>query len=210
MVHFYFFCLKIIFFIGLRRSKAPQLVTSLRKNMAHFCFCCLKINFFIGLRRSRAPRLVASLRNTMVGCTSAVAWMSRFAKWYVLYTWATGLFVGLHFQVCSKSFLGLWRHRAVAPVAYQVILELCIGRFRDFESPRVHSRTKFVGTFSCAQNWLAESARAWVSNTRWKIDEQWDCWTLMRDRNWRQEPGRRDDTCDHGFPRSWKVEVCEK
>ena len=30
----------------------------------------------------------------------------------------------------------------------------------------------------------------------------------MRDKNWRQEPGgRRDDTCDHGLSRSWKVEV---
>ena len=45
-------------------------------------------------------------------------------------------------------------------------------------SPSAYSY-KFVGTFSCAQiNGLAESARAWVSNIRWKIDEQWDCWTL--------------------------------
>ena len=37
-------------------------------------------------------------------------------------------------------------------VAYQVILEPGIGQFREFESPRVHTRTyKFVGTFSCAQ-----------------------------------------------------------
>ena len=33
----------------------------------------------------------------------------------------------------------------------------------------------------------------------------------MRDKNLRQEPGgRRDDTCDHGLSRSWKVEVCKK
>ena len=33
---------------------------------------------------------------------------------------------------------------------------------------------------------------------------------LMRDKNWRQEPGgRRDDTCDRGLSRSWKVDVCE-
>ena len=32
--------------------------------------------------------------------------------------------------------------------------------------------------FFLCTNWLAESARAWGSNTRWKIDEQWDCRTL--------------------------------
>ena len=33
----------------------------------------------------------------------------------------------------------------------------------------------------------------------------------MRDKSWRQEPGgRRDDTCDHGLSRGWKVEVCEE
>ena len=33
----------------------------------------------------------------------------------------------------------------------------------------------------------------------------------MHDNNWGQEPGRgRDDTCDHGLSRSWKVDVCEK
>ena len=33
----------------------------------------------------------------------------------------------------------------------------------------------------------------------------------MRDKSWRQEPGgRRNDTCDHGLSRSWKVEVWEK
>ena len=30
--------------------------------------------------------------------------------------------------------------KPVAPVAYQVILEPGIGRFREFESPRVHTR----------------------------------------------------------------------
>ena len=39
----------------------------------------------------------------------------------------------------------------VAPVAYQVILEPGIGQFREFEPRRVHTRIKFVGTFSCAQ-----------------------------------------------------------
>ena len=33
----------------------------------------------------------------------------------------------------------------------------------------------------------------------------------MRDNIRRQEPGaRRDDTCNHGLSRSWKVEVREK
>ena len=30
----------------------------------------------------------------------------------------------------------------VAPLAYQVILEPGIGQFREFESPRVHTRIK--------------------------------------------------------------------
>ena len=32
----------------------------------------------------------------------------------------------------------------------------------------------------------------------------------MRDKSCRQEPGRRDDTCDHGLSRSWKAKVCKK
>ena len=35
----------------------------------------------------------------------------------------------------------------VAPVAYQVILELGISQFRDFEPPRVHTRTNPWGLF---------------------------------------------------------------
>ena len=35
----------------------------------------------------------------------------------------------------------------VAPVAYQVILEPGIGQFRDFESPRVHTRINSWGFF---------------------------------------------------------------
>ena len=42
-------------------------------------------------------------------------------------------------------------HRPVAPVAYQVILESRIGQFRDFESPRVHTRINSWGFFRCAQ-----------------------------------------------------------
>ena len=39
----------------------------------------------------------------------------------------------------------------VAPVAYQVILEPGIGQFREFESPRVHTRIHSWGLFSGAQ-----------------------------------------------------------
>ena len=35
----------------------------------------------------------------------------------------------------------------VAPVAYQVILEPGIGQFREFESPRVHTRVISCGLF---------------------------------------------------------------
>ena len=36
---------------------------------------------------------------------------------------------------------------SVAPVAYQVILEPGIGQFREFESPRVHTRINSWGLF---------------------------------------------------------------
>ena len=47
---------------------------------------------------------------------------------------------------------GSWYHqlaynRAVAPVAYQVILEPGIGRFREFEPRRVHTRINSLGLF---------------------------------------------------------------
>ena len=33
----------------------------------------------------------------------------------------------------------------------------------------------------------------------------------IRDKKWSQEAGaRRDDPCDHGLSRSWKIEVYEK
>ena len=55
--------------------------------------------------------------------------------------------------------------------------------------------------FFLHKNSLAESARAWASNIRWK----WPSSGLlnpMRDRNWRHIPGGiRDDTCDHGLSR---------
>ena len=46
--------------------------------------------------------------------------------------------------------------RMVAPVAYQVILEPGIGQFREFESPRVHTRINswvlfFVHKLTCGK-----------------------------------------------------------
>ena len=39
------------------------------------------------------------------------------------------------------------------------------NQIREFNSHRVHI---LVGTFSCINNWLAESTSAWVSNIRWR------------------------------------------
>ena len=41
--------------------------------------------------------------------------------------------------------------KPVAPLAYQVILEPGTGQFREFESPRVHTRINSWGLLSCAQ-----------------------------------------------------------
>ena len=38
-------------------------------------------------------------------------------------------------------------YEPVAPVEYQVILEPGIGQFREFESPRVHTRISSWGLF---------------------------------------------------------------
>ena len=38
-------------------------------------------------------------------------------------------------------------YESVAPVAYQVIFEPGIGQFREFESPRVHTRINSWGLF---------------------------------------------------------------
>ena len=49
-----------------------------------------------------------------------------------------------HNAAVVSFFLGILLeelHTAVAPVAYQVILVPGIGQFREFESPRVHTRT---------------------------------------------------------------------
>ena len=52
-------------------------------------------------------------------------------------------------QLCTPSvYISIDLHgvHPVAPVAYQVILEPGIGQFREFESPRVHTRT-------CINSW---------------------------------------------------------
>ena len=62
----------------------------------------------------------------------------------------------------------------------------------------------FVETFSCAQVDLRK-ARERESAA---LDENRRAEGLlnpMRDKHGRQEPGGRDDTCDHGLSRSWKV-----
>ena len=49
----------------------------------------------------------------------------------------------------------------VAPVAYQDVLEPGIGQFREFESPRVHTRTKSWGL--CLVHKLTRGKRKSVS-----------------------------------------------
>ena len=100
--------------------------------------------------------------------------------------------------------------RGVAPVAYQDILEPGIGQFREFESPRVHSRINSWGLFlshklTCGKR---ESVRQQHSRKNRRAVRLLN---PMRDITQRQEPGgRRDDTCDRGLSRSWKVDVFEK
>ena len=103
---------------------------------------------------------------------------------------------------------GLW---PVAPVAYEVILEPgIIGQFREFESPRVHTRIN-SWTFSSAQIDLQKARERELAKHSMKNRRAVGLLNPMRDKNWRQEPGgRRDNTCDHGLSRSWKVDVREK
>ena len=119
-----------------------------------------------------SPRSTWSLPTTsnVVVLRVGDAWLvgvgKRAPHWFQCLYWS--LFVAR----CVDSVA----YMPVAPVAYQVILEPDISQFREFESPRVHARIKSSGLFCLFTNWLAQNARAWVSNTRWKIDEQWDCW----------------------------------
>ena len=94
----------------------------------------------------------------------------------------------------------------VAPVAYQVNLDPGIGQFREFEPRRVHARINslgllFVHKLTCGKRESVSSQHS-MKNRR-----AVGLLNPMRDKNRRQESGRRDDICDHGLSRSWKVEA---
>ena len=67
---------------------------------------------------------------------------------------------------------------------------------------------KFVGTFSCAQNDLRKARERELAT----LDEQSTssgiavtlCAIKIEGKN---RGGKRDDTCDHGLSRRWKVKV---
>ena len=69
---------------------------------------------------------------------------------------------------------------------------------------------KFVGTFSCAQIDLRKAReRLLATYTRWKIDEQWDCWTLCAIQiEGKNRGGEGTTPVTSGLSRSWKVKVC--
>ena len=104
----------------------------------------------------------------------------------------------------------LYTQSPVAPVAYLVILEPGICQFREFESPRVHTRAIgswglfLVHKLTCGKRDSASKQRS-MKNRRVV-----GLLNPMRDKNGRQEPEGKDDACDHGLSRSWKVDVCEK
>ena len=56
------------------------------------------------------------------------------------------------FWSCLVSLDALYEPKPAAPVAYQVILEPGIGQFREFESPRVHTRINSWGVFYLRTN----------------------------------------------------------
>ena len=96
---------------------------------------------------------------------------------------------------------------SVAPVAYQINLEPGIGQFREFEPRRVHTRINSLRFLLCAQIDLRKARERDLAHSM-KNRRAVGVLNPMRDENWRQEPGgRRDDTCNHGLSRSWKVEV---
>ena len=70
---------------------------------------------------------------------------------------------------------------------------------------------KFVGTFSCAQIGLRKTRERELATLDEKsassgIAEHYICAIKIEGKN----RGGRDDTCDNGLSRSWKVQVCEK
>ena len=62
----------------------------------------------------------------------------------------------VYFGVPAKSARGYDITYSRSP-RWQVILEPGIGQFREFESPRVHTRMNSWGLFSCAQNDLRKA-----------------------------------------------------
>ena len=69
--------------------------------------------------------------------TRYTRWNDKSARWVGFVKQAT-----LTSPIVSSASL-----MPVAPVAYQVILEPGIGQFREFEPPRVHTRTNSWGLF---------------------------------------------------------------
>ena len=98
----------------------------------------------------------------------------------------------------------------VAPVAYQVILEPGIGQFREFGSPPSAYSYTFVGTFDCAQIDLRKARERELATLDEKSTSSGIAETLCAIKIEGKKKGRRDDICDHGLSRSWKVKVCKK
>ena len=81
--------------------------------------------------------------------------------------------------------------------------------FREFESPRVYTRNSWG--FFLAHKLTCGKRESVSLKHPTKYQRAVRLLNPMRDKIWRQEPGgRRDDTCNHVLPGSWKVEVCEK
>ena len=87
-------------------------------------------------------------------------------------------------------------------MAYQaVILEPGIGQFREFESPRVHTRINSWGLLSCAQIGLRKARECELAT----LDETSTSSGIARPYarqkiEGQNRGGRRDDTCgDHGL-----------
>ena len=98
----------------------------------------------------------------------------------------------------------------VAPVAYQVILEPGVSQFREFESPRVHTRINSWGLFLVHKLTYLRKPR---ERELAQLDENRRAVGLlnpMRDKNRRQEHGgRRDDICTTACPEAGKY-MCVK
>ena len=109
----------------------------------------------------------------------------------------------------SKNVAGSCYH--IAPVAYQVILGPGIGQFREFESPRVHTPIYSWGLF-LVHKFILRKARGRElatldeKSTSSGIAEPYVCAIKIEGKNRGEE---RDDACDHGLSKSWKVNVCE-